>query len=161
MTAVVSTPKQESERVVVGSPITQQGSCFYFWTDPSVRILEIALDKYCHFYNVAFQELKDMADSNEIQFDDNIDFVLLDLQYNVWREFAKPRFEHDVFKTSDIMVMLDLAVDRLKMGGHVIVFCSKLQFVPWTEDLHASTESVALKYMNRKESTKKEAIFWV
>lgn len=54
VTAVVSTPKNDDELVEVGRHSTGQASCFSFSTDPSVKILEIALDTYCHIYDVPF-----------------------------------------------------------------------------------------------------------
>lgn len=81
----MSTSKQEDELDAVHSHSTRQGSRFYFSTDPFVKILEIALDQYCHIYDVPFQNLKDMADSDGIQFDNNLAFILTKPPYNVQR----------------------------------------------------------------------------
>lgn len=84
--------------------------------------------------------------------------MLTDSPYNVRRASAKPSSEQDVTITSGMTEMLDLTADYLKMGGHGIVFCSDLQFLPWTEDLKVTTDFVTLKDMNRRGRTQEEAV---
>lgn len=91
-----------------------------------MRILEIALDNYCHIYNVPFQELKDLVDSDGTHFDDNINFILTEPPHDIQEESAMPSFKHNVLITNDMTGTLDLTADSLEMGGHRYVFCSKL-----------------------------------
>lgn len=52
--------------------------------------------------------LKNMLDSEGIQFDDNVDRFLTGSHYDVQRESGGPSSEQEAFTTSDISDMMDL-----------------------------------------------------
>lgn len=123
--------KGENVLMVEDAPTTElEGGVSH---DFGTCLLTHALDKYCHFFDVLFQEVLATLEMDFISV--QADLLATDPRYNIRRESGQPGSEYDIFTKQHLAEMLYLREDMLKPGGHAHVICSSIQLSLWTDAL--------------------------
>ncbi len=88
---------------------------------------------HCSFAHSDFNNVIDVLDSEcEVHLEDgSVQFILTDPPYNVRRERGRFNADHDQLSKKDCKEFAHLVYRLLKPGGHMVLFCSALQFSTW------------------------------
>lgn len=127
--------------------------------DNETSILESALQMYCRVFQSSFQELPDHLEQCACDVEMKINLILTDSVYNVRQELGRLASDYDLFSEDDIVEIMNMCGDYLKLVGHAHIFCSSVQLLSWDYAVSASAETVKFLDSGGNEQVRDEASF--
>lgn len=101
--------------------------------------LQKALPKYVRMYDCSFEELfeTDSLSAAEGGTEESVQLLLTDPPFNHRRESGRSNSDHDFIDEDAMGKAVNAAGMWVAQGGHIVKFCSPLQFSSWYEQYNA------------------------